>query len=76
MKRYIRASEDSDNFIKWLNEKNSIDEEIKGLAESFKELDDEDEDSKVDFIAQHIYDMLHDIEFDEIFDYVESKIKK
>jgi len=72
MKRYIRASKDSDKLLDSFN----LVSEIRSLAETFKEFGEDDIDSKIDFVAQHIYDMLHDITFEEVYDFVESKIKK
>lgn len=72
MKRYIRASKDSDKLLDSFN----LVSEIRSLAETFKEFGEDDIDSKIDFVAQHIYDMLHDISFEEVYDYVEGKIKK
>lgn len=72
MKRYIRASKDSDKLLDSFN----LVGEIRDLSESFKEFGEDDIDSKIDFVSQHIYDMLHDITFEEVYDFVESKIKK
>lgn len=78
MKRYIHASEDSGLFA--LLKSFNLDQEVKELGSIFDEEfaseydPDEIKDAKLDFVAQHIYEMLKDISFDDVFYFVDKMI--